>query len=101
MRITIHDLRCCCGRCCRGGRGVETVTVRGLFLAGDAAGAQRLAAKHAEERRVRKRAVDGELDAFTAMMSGKSGTTLRAEGAGGGGFGRRGVLGCASGVNQV
>jgi hypothetical protein len=84
VRITIHDLRCCCGRCCRGGRGVETVTVRGLFLAGDAAGAQRLAAKHAEERRVRKRAVDGELDAFTAMMSGKSGTTLRAEGAGGG-----------------
>jgi hypothetical protein len=83
LRLTIHDMRCCCGHDHRVGVDTTTVNERGLFLAGDVAGAARLAAKHAEARRLRKRAVDTELDAFMTMMSGKSGTKLRTEGAGG------------------
>ena len=87
--ITIHDLRLCPRRRRGGGRGGSSGggddTVSSLFLAGDVAGARRLAAKHAEARRLRKRAVDDELGTFLSILRNESGTTLRAEGAGGGG----------------
>jgi hypothetical protein len=79
MLITVQDMRCCC--CRRRRSGVDSV--RSLFHAGDVAGAARLAMKRAEERRLRKRAVDADLEAFTAVLNGTSTTSLRAEGAGG------------------